>query len=56
MKLSLKDYLVTPVQRLMKYQLLLVTAKKYSEKSGPHKIFIKVKYIEFFTKEFIQPI
>ncbi|XP_066933145.1 uncharacterized protein [Clytia hemisphaerica] len=40
-KFLLKDYLVTPVQRLMKYQLLLITAKKYSEKSVAHKIVIK---------------
>jgi len=34
LKLSIKDLLVKPVQRLMKYQLLLCTARKYSFNAG----------------------
>ena len=45
-KLSIKDYLVKPVQRLMKYQLLLITAKKYSEKASvSNAIVIKVRLL-----------
>ncbi|XP_057303458.1 kalirin-like isoform X2 [Hydractinia symbiolongicarpus] len=40
-KLSIKDYLVKPVQRLMKYQLLLTTIKQYSLKADMDVSFIE---------------
>ena len=33
-KLNMKDFLIKPVQRLMKYQLLLTSIKKYGVKAG----------------------
>lgn len=52
-KLNMKDYLIKPVQRLMKYQLLLSSIKKYGVKAGkePTYLDISIQVMERVPKE-----
>ena len=52
-KLRIKDYLIKPVQRLMKYQLMLSSIKKYGIKAGKENTYLDtaIEVMERVPKE-----